>query len=231
MPETFHCLRSGNWALAEWDDAVESEDVKCPITERHRRGGNRVGHLRVTLPSPRVRDFIATWYSEWMIQDHVLQRFREAGFTGFEVSPVEITKVRRLPKGAGPYEPPRLWELIATGWGGETSPESGIRMTEYCEGCEYSRYSDCLSPSHLINPAAWDGSDFFTVWPLPKFIFVTERVAELIRAERYQGVDLVPFHALTFEDGYAPGPPPWDRGVRRPEAFRGVKTTRFPTRH
>jgi hypothetical protein len=44
--------------------------------------------------------------------------------------------------------------------------------------------------SGLIDPQAWDGSDFFMVWPLPRFVFVTDRVVQIIRAEEFTGVDL-----------------------------------------
>jgi hypothetical protein len=238
----FYCIQKldslrGYGAPASWDDAMELEQVTCPIAEGHMRGGARIGHLRIVLPSPRVGDFVATWHNEWLIQDHVLECFREAGFTGFDVAPVEVTKVRRQRRVArgkpiAVQPPPRLWELVVTGWGGEVPDESGIRMTYYCEGCGYTRYSDWTNPEHVIDRAQWDGSDFFTVWPLPRFIFVTDRVAELIVERKYTGLRLVRPKELdciyASLDSFSPGAPPTGRNVKAPEAFEGVEVTRMP---
>jgi hypothetical protein len=39
----------------------------------------------------------------------------------------------------------------------------------------------------LIDPAAWDGSDLFIVWPLPLFRFAGERLANILREEKLPG--------------------------------------------
>ena len=39
----------------------------------------------------------------------------------------------------------------------------------------------------LIDASKWDGSDFFMVWPLPLFIFVTDRVVRAIHDSRLTG--------------------------------------------
>ena len=41
-------------------------------------------------------------------------------------------------------------------------------------------YSDFTNPEFLIDESQWDGSDFFMVWPLPRFIFVSNRGPRLI---------------------------------------------------
>lgn len=220
--------------LAEWDDSVDVEQVLCPITKDHMRGGKRTTDLRVVLRSSRIDDFVWTWYGDCMIQDRVLRRFREAGFSGFEVAPVEVTKMR-VRRAADQAEAirqlPPLWEVIVTGWAGEAPAESGIRMRYYCEACKDTEYTNCKRPEYLIDPTQWDGSDFFIVWPLPKFIFVTDRVAQLIRSERWRGARLVRPENLRslFADGtgFGPGEPPPGRKVRGPEAFPKVRIRRF----
>jgi hypothetical protein len=39
-----------------------------------------------------------------------------------------------------------------------------------------------------VDPAQCDGSDFFMVWPIPKFVFVTEAVADCVRDYQLTGV-------------------------------------------
>jgi hypothetical protein len=171
---------------AEWiDGEMDLEQVICPINEGHRRGGKRLSNLSVALRGAGVEDFVWTWYSECLIQDHVLELFKASGFTGFDVKPVKARFKR-----PSEHEPPRLWELIVTGWAGMASGESGIRLLERCEGCGHTVYSGIKNLGAVIDASKWDGSDFFIVWPLPKFIFVTERVAQVIRHSRLTGAVL-----------------------------------------
>jgi hypothetical protein len=50
----------------------------------------------------------------------------------------------------------------------------------------------------LIEASQWDGSDFFTVWPVPH-LFVTSRVAELIRSEGLRGARLIRLKDFEYE--------------------------------
>ena len=172
--------------LAEWvDDAIETEKVVCPIDNGHQRGGKRLTDLTVTLPHRAIEDFVWTWYSECLIQDHVLDLFKASGLTGFDVKRVKATF-----KHPSEQEPLRLWELIVTGWAGMASAKSGIRLLERCEGCGHTVYSGINTLGEVIDASNWDGSDFFMVWPLPKFVFVTDRVAQIIRQRRLTGAVL-----------------------------------------
>jgi len=66
-----------------------------------------------------------------------------------------------------------------TGWAGVARLESGIRIVESCPVCHWKKYSALRNVEQLIDWNHWTGEDFLVVWPLPKFILVTERVAEL----------------------------------------------------
>jgi len=199
---TFWCLcpPESTKRRAEWDENMRCETVTCPINEGHQRAGKRLANLSIVLPGRAVQDFVWTWYRECLVQEHVLELFRRAGLTGYEVKPV-----RARFKRATESTPPRLWELVVTGWGGLAPPESGIRLVKKCEGCGHTVYSGCDNPDRLIDVAQWDGSDFFIVWPLPKFIFVTDRVAQLIREKRLRGVTLKEPRSLDLSGFFSPG--------------------------
>jgi hypothetical protein len=185
--------------LAEWvQGEIKTEKVVCPVDAGHRRGGKRLTNLSVALSGKGIEDFVWTWLSECLVQDHVLELFRKSGFTGFDVKPVKAKFKHR-----SEHEPPRLWELIVTDWAGMASAESGIKLTKECRECGLLRYSRCENPAKLIDISQWDGSDFFMVWPLPKFIFVTERVAQVIRDNRLAGVVLQRPADISF--GMVPG--------------------------
>jgi len=190
---------------AEWDhDEMESalEVIECPVNPGHQHAGKRLRNLSVVLPDNEVQDFVWTWYSECLLRDNTLALFRSAGFTGFETKPVAARF--RSAKSA----PPKLWELVVIGWAGMASPASGVRLDESksCTICGHLTYTGLLHPDLLINEASWDGSDFFMVWPFPRFIFITERVARAIRSHNLRGARTVrgsDFNPVT--DQFSPG--------------------------
>lgn len=206
--------------LAEWDDTVKfGEGIRCPVNPGHGRGGKRITDLSVLLTSKTIPDFVWTWYSDCLIQDHVLRFFREQGFTGFEVRPAHARmKIRAKhpdPCDDNPglragevaqLEIPTLWELVVTGWAGMAPPESGVRLAKLCPACNYREYSCFTDATKLIDESQWDGSDFFMVWPLPRYIFVTDRVAKAIRGRKLRGSQLKPSSRLECgTSGLAPG--------------------------
>lgn len=189
---------------AEWSDVVATKGIVCPVDPGHRRSGGRIGNLTIVLPSPRVGDFVWTWYSECLVTERVLTLFQEAGLTGFEAKLVVVEKVKRVKKGQ-PVTIPRLWELVITGKGGDAHPDSGIRLIYACEACgltEYSSYQNGI----IVDEREWDGSDFFTVTGYPRLILVTERVKDLIVANQLTNCVLIPSHRMW-----------WPEGLPRPE--------------
>jgi hypothetical protein len=186
--------------LAEWSEEVDLEQIDCPVDPSHRRGGRRLEDLSVVLSRRPARSVSWTWHSECLIQDEVVDLFREQRFTGWQIRPVR-----------GRYmdsdEPaPRLWELVITGWGGVAPPASGVRFVSSCAWCGYLRYSCFTDPEQLIDLSQWDGSDFFMVWPLPRHIFVTTQVADALRAIELPGVRWVPLADLRcLFEGFSPG--------------------------
>jgi hypothetical protein len=169
---------------AEYGNGMDWEGIKCPVNDEHQRAGRRITDLRVELRGRTVEDFVWTFFCECLVQDRVLDIFRANNVTGFEVKPKPVKIAFKRKRD---YEPPRLWELVVTGWAGMAAPDSGIKLTERCDACGLLKYGGCTSPEKLIDSAQWDGSDIFMVWPLVKFIFVTDRVARLLRKNRFSG--------------------------------------------
>jgi hypothetical protein len=178
----------GTGKLADWDQSVQlGGPIRCPRDPGHQRAGRRLTDLAVVLPSLTVADFLWTWNSECLVQTHVVDLFRSEGITGFEVRPA-----RARFENEPDLSPPELGELVVTGWGGVAPPESGVKLDEIasCRACGLLVYSSFTDPSRLVDKRQWDGSDVFVVWPLPKFVFVTRRVAQLIKAHELTGVSL-----------------------------------------
>jgi hypothetical protein len=105
----------------------------------------------------------------------------EHELTGFEATPA----VTRLKRGDG--RAPQFLEFRVIGWAGVAPEESGINLMEYCECCGHTQYSTFTRPEKLIDQSRWDGSDFFIVWPLPRFIFMSQRARDVIVKHRLSG--------------------------------------------
>jgi hypothetical protein len=62
-----------------------------------------------------------------------------------------------------------------------------------CEYCNRTQYYDFNNESGIvIDESNWDGSDFFTITPLPKFIFVNKKVKDIIEKSKLKGIKLKP---------------------------------------
>ena len=112
-----------------------------------------------------------------VIHESLLEKMQTAGFSGYALRPATV----RFRDGFLSREYKRL---LVTGWGGIARPESGIRLMDECPACLCKSYSSFSDSSQLVDKNQWTGEDFFVVWPLPYFIFVTNRVAEFISAAR-----------------------------------------------
>jgi hypothetical protein len=159
--------------------------LKHPFIWKDRKGEK--GNLIIDLPSLKIGDFISTFgCTHWMVTDKVAQLFKEQRFTGYELRPVRINKVKKMKKGESI---PKLWQIVITGWGGIAPPESGMKLIYECEVevCRYQKWSPFSNPSALINSSQWDGSDFFIVFPLVQFIFVTEKVKQFVEKNGLKG--------------------------------------------
>lgn len=201
----FWLTNSDDFQLAERDQSAHLEDVTCPVNDGHQRRGARIGNLIVKLPQKRG-DIVWTWLSNMLINDRVKQLIERANFTGYELKPVTISGILKKKKSKLPQSEnehlPSYWEVVITGWAGMAPPESGIELLESksCKHCGLLVYSHFEDTSHLIDIAQWDGSDFFMVWPLPKYIFVTERVANFIKEHNLKDCNLIPVEKIPRGD-------------------------------
>ena len=215
MPQAnFFHLGSGKSTeqLAEWvQDEMDLESVTCPLHEEHQRPGRRLTDISVSLPTQTVGDVVWTWQSECLISDKVLEIFRTKGLTGFDVKPVKASFKESKTK------PPKLWELIVTGWAGIAPAESGIRLIQHCSACGQNIYSAWTRGDKLVDVSQWDGKDFFIVWPLPRHILVTQKVANSIRESSISGVVLKPVNELVFPTSVVPRLSPGRLSYHMPE--------------
>ena len=188
------------FGLAEWTNEMvyPSEPTGCPVKPLgHQRLIERAMDLHIILPSPRVGDFVWTWYHDCLITDWVRELFQQVGLTGFEIRPVVVEQVKRLGKRSL-EEIPRLWELVVTGKGGDARPKSGIQIVYRCEACGFVDYSSYNG--FFVDEDQWDGSDFFTVNGYPKHMLVTERIKDLIVTHRLTNCTLIPAEAVRWPD-------------------------------
>jgi len=105
--------------------------------------------------------------------------------------------------------PFNLWELVITGKA-DYHPDCGIKELYRCDFCDnVKRLSFSNSTGIIINESSWDGSDFFTIEPYPKFIFTIEKVKNIIEEQRLTGILLIPStelrrggYLLSYDEDY-----------------------------
>jgi hypothetical protein len=178
------------------DALYESQKIICPLFPKHRRA-RRLSPLDVILPCSHPPDVMFTWMSYCLIQEKVRDIFEEEGLTGFSTRPAKA-KMNRT----GVSVP--AVELVVTGWGGMAPTASGIREDYRCDACGHLHYSSLQEPGALVDPRNWDGSDFFTIWPLPLFRFVSQRVIDVFRKHHITRATFDQHFPSTSADGYSP---------------------------
>ena len=188
--------------LADFSEQPRFEILKCSEPGHREYPGKRLSPLSLKIKARALCDFTWTCFHNVLINDRVLDVLQAHKATGFEVRPAEMR-----PKGH--RQPvPRLHELIVTGWAGWVSPEAGLRLDYSCPKCPLRSYRVEHS-DRLINPATWDSSDFFVVWPIPKIKFVSERIANILRHEGVTGVELRPAEQVMAWMELGPGSLAW----------------------
>ena len=93
--EKFWCLQEpeSNAKEAEFADGMDWEPIKCPVDSGHSCAGRRITDLGVELRGERVDDFVWTFFSECLVQDRVLEVFKDHDVTGYEVKPKPVKAV------------------------------------------------------------------------------------------------------------------------------------------
>jgi|WetSurMetagenome_2_1015567.scaffolds.fasta_scaffold288727_2 hypothetical protein len=195
---------------AEWDsDKIISDRYKnCPADPGHPKIGLlRTNDLHIKLHSPKVPDILSTWYSEFIVTDKVAELFRDNNLTGYELRPVVVTSILHGEKDISQL--PKLWELKVSGWGGIAPEESGIKLIFRCPDCDMIRYSALQYADKLIDSSQWDGSDFFFVWPMPGYIFITEKAKNIMESHKIGGVKYTPYIKMKTGTGIFGPCPLW----------------------
>jgi hypothetical protein len=170
----------------DYAEGTDWEGIKCPVYDGHQRAGKRIGDLRIEITSKKINDFMWTFFSELIINDKVVQLFKENDIQGYELQPVEVVNMEL------PY---KFWEVIITGSAGIAPEKSGMKLERTCEYCGSQRYSELKEPKYLVDQNQWDGSDIFKVLPTA-YIFVTGKVVDLIKKEKLTGVKIIPIEKL-----------------------------------
>jgi hypothetical protein len=194
MPEKFWILDSNKIRSAIWDQGnkwrTADSDANFDTLVSFGGPANRLSDLRAVLTANKVPD-IAWTIPDCLIQQRVLEMFREEGFTGFKTHPAVV---RWEPKKLGTAsddaseisELPPYFELVVTGWGGVAREESGVSLIPGTN--IWGGYPDW---SQIVDCNSWDGSDFFIVWPFAFTRIVTDRVAKFIRKQKLTGAKLI----------------------------------------
>jgi hypothetical protein len=194
-PDVFLMTSShGFGSRGTWNASVDFESVGCSSFPDHQRAGSRIGSLSVDFKeSFEEEDFLWTWYSECLLKTKIANRLSVAGLTGFEIKVAKVTSHSRVVSEM--YS-----EFALIGWGGVASKDSGVKITQTCPTCGMLTYSGVSNWRKLVDWGEWDGSDFFMIWPLPRYIFVTNRAVQTMKQMNLSGVSFKPLIDLDIQD-------------------------------
>jgi hypothetical protein len=133
----------------------------------------------------QMADIIWAALKPCLISERVVDLFHSAGLTGFEIRPADVRLMF-------PHEPSEsvYWQLIVTGWGGIVSPESGIRQVIDPTRPDGIFWGTATNPGAIIDAKQWDGSDFFIVWPLPNYWWISQRVVDVLMTNRLRRYEI-----------------------------------------
>ena len=168
----------------------------CSYNPKHAAYSSIPKPLKLKSSGGITEDVTWSWFSDAIVTPDVYDLFKSHGFTGCTFSRVELYNMYEELTGQEAYH------LEVTGWGGVASPESGVRVIMQCPVCEHAVYESFNDSLALFNEKRWDGSDVFMIWPLPKTIFITERVKNMIETFDIGGVEIIPLKRIrTSIDG------------------------------
>ena len=174
--------------------SLKWDPIHCKEVPDHARTGARIGHLQLIAPA-KPQDFYWTWYSDCIVTVKVKQAILDAKLTGCEFQPTKVLGHNGL----------ELWELRLLGWGGMAPRTPGIHLLERCPTCRYLHYSCWADASQIVDWNQWDGSDFFMVWPLPRYIFISEKALAFFESNRFSGLKIARATEFNCESGLSPG--------------------------
>jgi hypothetical protein len=186
--------------VSETPHKSRREIIRCAVDAGHARGGKRLGIEDVTFKkTPDENALIWTWTRDLIVSNRVLGILNAHGLTGFTADPILART------GVSALSEPPMFRLDVTGWGGVASEKSGVTRTKYCVECKYSQYLASTTLEDMFDPRCWDRSDFFFVWPAPRFIIVHERVIELLGKEEIHGWREEALSSQRFDGPLTPG--------------------------
>jgi hypothetical protein len=185
--------------VGSWDASVDVEELRCPVNPNHKRGGRRLSQLHVHFNTKELHnDFLWTWQSDCLIKKSATDALRRAGVTGFDIRPAVVY-------WRGDLKSLDYDEFIVTGWGGIARLDSGVAVTDLCPECDYIHYSGVTDWKRLIDWSQWNGSDMFLVWPLPRYILLTDKGRSKVHDLGLTGLSIDSLETLPRPDGFSPG--------------------------
>lgn len=167
-----------------YSSAMRLDTELCPRRSDHAARSRWIRPLKLIGPIEPMTDFEWTVYGDVIVSSRVAKSLREAKFSGVQFLRTEFYTSTETPFGRESVE------LRVNGWGGYAPTESGVREIERCPSCNHRVFSGYAHPEKLFSIEGWDGSDFFLIWPLPRYIMVTGCVRDLILDSKYSGVSL-----------------------------------------
>jgi hypothetical protein len=160
----------------------------------------------LTVSQSQFADFIwSMWGMECLVSERAYDILQSEGITGIAVEPADVRLMFPHHKSESRFNLMRV-----VGWGGFAAPSSGLQQVPDPEGLGRLAYAPCTSPEEIFDIRQWDESDFFFIWPMPNYWWVSPLAAEILtkwKLKHYKlaSLDQIDFSPLPGGIGFMPG--------------------------
>ncbi len=190
--EMFYELEAGG-SWNSWAEIKQARDkIPLPANPEY-TFGTRILWAKI----PRVAakyEIIPCYHAEFLLPWRSIEILRREGFTGFEVEKVGEVKWK-WKKRSDSSPPPELWRLLVTGWGGFPGEKSNLKLTIISTD-RFKLESKYFRPEYLVDLDQWDGSDFFRVWGIGRYIFISRRLRDFLVRNKWKKIICHPISKL-----------------------------------
>lgn len=202
-----------------WNDESDPylRDIVCSLDSGHnsatRRWAPAVFREETSADTALnpIFDALFSARSSFVFRNKVFAEFEKENLTGWIRNPASIHRAdSTVETGFG--------ELWIKGFAGIANQKGGCRLLWKCRTCGNTRYAPGFSVADAFKNLDWDGSDFFTLWPLVNYRFCTDRAKAVLERFHTEEIRFINAEELTKPlriYGDAPIPPFYSTDAKR----------------
>ena len=189
LPEDHPLRAKSGWPVPVREFQALREEVRRVLhlsPDQPLLPGTNIGHVHVRQRRTSVPALEWPAVHTTLITGKARDYLRTQGLTGWRTEPIVFTRtLKRKP-------PPDLCEFVVEGRGGAAHTVPPLQIKRTCPVCGLLQHEDLVYEQLELDPAQWDGSDFFRFAPpFHGYVFVSERARQVLEQSPLDNYELV----------------------------------------